>query len=83
MLWDSDEESDIVNMWSVDLEVMREENNLILQEEETKASLCNDQRKFEKNSHSHCRCGETAHDSDSKVVHIMKNDNRKVLHVSK
>jgi len=75
MLWGFDEESDIVNMWPVGLEVMKEENNLILQEEEAKASLCNDQRKFEKSSHSHCR-------QDSEMVHIMKNNGRKVLCVN-
>jgi len=53
MLWGLSKESDIVDVWSVDLEVMKEENNLILQEEETKTSLCDDQRKFKKNSHSH------------------------------
>jgi len=47
-------------VWPVGLEVVKEEDNLILQEEETKMSLCDDQRKFEKGSHSHCRCGETA-----------------------
>jgi len=60
---------------------MREENNLILQEEEVKASLCDGQRKFEKNSHSHCGRGETAHDSDSEVVRIMEDNGRKVLRV--
>jgi len=69
-------------MWPVGLEVMREENNLILQEEETKTSLCDDQRKFKKSSHSHCKCDKTACDGDSKVVHIMKDNGRKVLHVS-
>jgi len=39
---------------------MKEEDNLVLQEEEVKVSLCNGQRKFEKGSHSHCERGETA-----------------------
>ncbi len=82
MLWGFSKESDIVNVWSVGLKVMREENNLILQEEETKVSLCNGQRKFKKSSHSHCKCNETVHDSNSKMVHVMKNNNRKVLCVN-
>jgi len=82
MLWGLDEKSDIVDVWSVGLEVVGEEDNLILQEEEAKASLCDGRRKFEKDSHSHCGRGETARDGDSKVVRIMEDDGRKVLRVS-
>jgi len=68
-------------MWSVGLEVMGGEDNLVLQGEEVKASLCNGRRKFEKGSHSHCGRGETARDGDSEVVRIMEDDGRKVLRV--
>ena len=81
MLWGSDRGSDIVNMWSVGLEVVREEDNLILQGEEVKASLCAGRRKFKKSSHSHCGRGETARDGDSEVVRVMEDDGRKVLRV--
>ena len=81
MLWGFGEEPDIVNVWPVGLEVMGEEDNLILQEEEAKVSLCDGRRKFKKGSHSHCGRGETARDGDSEVVRIMKDDGRKVLHV--
>jgi len=57
------------------------ENNLILQGEEVKASLCDGRRKFKKSSHSHCGRGETARDGDSEVVRVMKDDGRKVLRV--
>jgi len=81
MLWGSDEEPDIVDVWPVGLEVVRGEDNLILQEEEAKASLCNGRRKFKKGSHSHCGRGETARDGDSEVVRVMEDDGRKVLRV--
>jgi len=68
-------------VWPVDVEVVGEENNLILQGEEAKVSLCDGRRKFEKDSHSHCRRGETARDGDSEVVRVMKDDGRKVLRV--
>ena len=60
MLWGPGEGSDIVDVWPVDLEVVGEEDNLVLQGEEAKASLCDGRRKFEKGSHSHCGRGETA-----------------------
>ncbi len=55
------------------------EDNLVLQGEEAKMSLCDGRRKFEKGSHSHCGRGETARDSDSEVVRVMEDDGRKVL----
>ncbi len=57
-MWDLSKESDIINMWSVGLKVVRGEANLVLQEEKIKMSLCYSQREFEKNSHSHCECSE-------------------------
>jgi len=81
MLWGPGEGSDIVDVWPVDLEVVGEEDNLVLQGEEAKASLCDGRRKFEKGSHSHCGCGETARDGDSEVVRVMEDDGRKVLRV--
>ncbi len=57
------------------------ENNLVLQGEEVKASLCDGRRKFEKDSHSHCGRGETARDGDSEVIRVMEDDGRKVLRV--
>jgi len=68
-------------VWSVGLEVVRGEDNLVLQGEEAKASLCDGRRKFEKSSHSHCGRGETARDGDSEVVRVMEDDGRKVLRV--
>jgi len=82
MLWGPGEGPDIVNVWSVGLEVVRGEDNLVLQGEEAKASLCNGRRKFEKGSHSHCGRGETTHDGDSEVVRVMEDDGMKVLRVS-
>ena len=82
MLWGLSKEPDIVDVWPVGLEVMRGEDNLILQEEEAKASLCDGRRKFEKGSHSHCGRGETACDGDGEVVRVMEDDGRKVLRVS-
>ena len=60
MLWGLGGEPDIVDVWPVSLEVVGGENNLVLQGEEAKASLCNGRRKFKKGSHSHCGRDKTA-----------------------
>jgi len=81
MLWGLGGEPDIVDVWPVSLEVVGGENNLVLQGEEAKVSLCDGRRKFKKGSHSHCGRGKTARDGDSKVVRVMEDDGRKVLRV--